>query len=407
MGVIAYVYAPKTPQSDATTSEAVQAMPVTTTTLEPVMGYQVQRTYTGEIVSRQKSHLGFEQGGTIVALSVDQGDRLITGQLLAKLDTRSLEMQRQELQAQRLQAQALLSELKNGARVEDIAAARAAIADLEHQIQLSSLKTQRREELYNAGAISRESYDQERFSTASLQSRLDLARSNLEKLLNGSRPEQISAQVARVQQLDASIAQIDIQLSKSWLYAPFSGIVGDRLVEPGMVVGSGATILTVIEDQLPEAHIGLPPEITQTLSVGSKHTVQVNDDSYEATLEAFLPELEGDNQTVTAIFQLKMSDLNLRSGQTARLALAQTQATQGFWLPSTALVPAEHGLWSVYTLGTAEQDSLTYTVARHDVEVLYSEGDRSFVRGTVQPGDRIITSGTHRIVLGQTVKVTP
>jgi hypothetical protein len=38
------------------------------------------------------------------------------------------------------------------------------------------------------------------------------------------------------------------------------------------------------------------------------------------------------------------------------------------------------------------------------VEVVYTRGDRSYIRGTVVDGDEIVAAGTHRIVPGQLVR---
>ncbi|MBE9242883.1 HlyD family secretion protein, partial [Synechocystis salina] len=217
-------------------------LPVTVSPVEPVRGYQVKRTYTGEIVPRKQSDLGFEQGGTLAELLVDKGAEVMEGQPLARLDTRTLKAQKAELEAQRLELQAGLAELNNGSRWEDIAAGQGAVAELEEQLTLASLKTQRREQLYAEGAISLEQLDEERVAEASLKRRLEIAQSNLDKLNNGSRPEPIAGQQARIQGLDAQIRQIEIQISKAQLLAPFSGTIGDRLVDPGMVVGAGSPV---------------------------------------------------------------------------------------------------------------------------------------------------------------------
>jgi len=42
-------------------------------------------------------------------------------------------------------------------------------------------------------------------------------------------------------------------------------------------------------------------------------------------------------------------------------------------------------------------------IARRDVELLDTVGTDSFVRGTLQSGDAIVASGTHRVVVGQRV----
>ncbi|PSN79769.1 efflux transporter periplasmic adaptor subunit, partial [filamentous cyanobacterium CCP4] len=131
-------------------------LPVETVALTPVEGYTVERQYTGEIVAQRSSTLGFEQGGTVVAVLVQEGDRVAAGQPLARLDTRSLTAQRQQLVAQRDQAMASLNELQNGPRQQSIAAAQAAVGDLEQQLALAQTQRDRRVDLYDRGAISRE-----------------------------------------------------------------------------------------------------------------------------------------------------------------------------------------------------------------------------------------------------------
>ena len=69
------------------------------------------------------------------------------------------------------------------------------------------------------------------FGREALQARLDQARSQLQELQNGTRQEQIDAQQALVQQLDASIADLEVTLSKSTLRAPFDGIVSTQQVD--------------------------------------------------------------------------------------------------------------------------------------------------------------------------------
>ena len=379
------------------------ALPVEVMTLTPVDAYTVERQYTGEIVAQRSSALGFEQGGTVVALLVKEGDRVSVGQPLARLDTRSLTAQRQQLVAQRDQAVATLTELQNGPRQQSIAAARAAVGDLEQQVALSATQRDRRSELYQRGAISREELDQQTFGTGALENRLAQAQSELDELLAGTRPELIAAQVARVRQLEASIEAIDIDISKAVITAPFAGRVGDRLVDEGVVVSGGQTVLQLTEGGATEARIGLPAEVANSLSLGSAQSVAVGERTFAATVTALLPELDSTSRTVTAVLTLDTSE-DLTLGQTARLVLKDTQPTAGFWLPSTALVQGEQGLWSVYV--AAGESAAEAEVARQPVEIVHTEGNRVLVQGLVAAGDRVITAGTHRVVPGQAVSLT-
>lgn len=249
------------------------------------------RTYTGEVVASRTSELGFEQGGELVAVLVDRGERVVVGQPLARLDTRRLEAQRSQLVGQRNRALAQLEELQNGPRQEDIAAAAATVQDLERQLDLEELRQERREFLYTTGAISREERDVVAFNADALEERLAAAKSQLEELQNGTRPEQIAAQQATVQQLSAAIEDLDIAIEKSTLFAPFAGTIAARRLDEGVIVEPGQAVLRLVEQAQTEVEIGLPVDVVADLSPGQPQTVDVGDQSYEATSPPFCQKL--------------------------------------------------------------------------------------------------------------------
>lgn len=383
-----------------------QVLPVETMALASENGYEVSRAYTGELVARRSSDLGFERMGTVVELLVEEGDTVAAGAPLARLDMRDLLAQRQQLEAQKRQLQAQLKELEVGPRQEDIASAEAAVSDLRNQLELAQLQADRRADLYAKGAISREELDERQFGANAIADRLQQAQSQLEELLNGTRQEQISAQLAQIEQVDAQIYAIDISLDKSVLYAPFPGTVAERVIDEGAVVGTSQRVMRLVENGRLEARIGVPESAAQQLEVGSRQSLTVGNRAYPAVVTARLPEVDEVSQTVTVV--LELDDFYLDSeqaiGTTARLQVKERQAEKGYWLPNTALVASERGLWSVHVLSEQQDNSGAFQIARQDVEVLYSEGNRAFVRGLVQPGDIAIVNGNHRIVPGQLVK---
>lgn len=394
---------------------AAQLLPVETTTLQIESGYTASRTYTGELVARRSSDLGFERSGTVMALLVDEGDVVNAGAPLAKLDVRDLNAQRQQLEAQKRQLLAQLQELETGPRLEDISAAEAAVSDLRNQLDLAQLQAQRRADLYAQGAVSREEWDERRFGARAIADRLTQAQSQLTQLRNGTRQEQVTAQVAQVDQIDAQLEAIDIALDKSILFAPFTGEVAIRAIDEGTVVGNGQTAISLVENGVVEARIGLPVTVANTLSPGEPQSVKVGNRTYAAVVKSRLPAIDEASQTVTVVLELEAADQAVM-GETARLIVNEQQAATGYWLPSTALIAGDRGLWSVYVLGepvskgrtegSTEGNAEGYRVARRDVEMLHTQGNRVFVRGLVEAGDRVITSGTHRIVADQLVSIT-
>jgi len=389
------------------TTETIAVLPVETIEVEPINSYQVSRTYTGEVAAVRTSNLGFDRGGEIAEIYVEEGDLVIKGQVLARLDIRNLQSQRKQLLAQKARSESQLAELQTGARTEEIDSSQAAVRDLEQQLQLQAKQRERREFLYTQGAIAKEELDEFSFGEGALQARLSQAKSNLAELKNGTRKEQVSAQQASVRQLEAQIAELDVNIDKSSLKAPFDGIVARRELDEGTVANAGQSAIRIMENAALEARIGIPTKAIAKLPIGSTQALSIGSQTYTATVASILPEVDANTRTQTAVFKIKPNsrgNANLRAGQTIGLNLVQAAEADGYWLPIEALTQGIRGLWACYVLTEAEDDE-NYIVKQHAVEIISQEGDRALVRGTLQPGDSIVANGTHRLVPGQRVKV--
>lgn len=153
----------------------------TTETREP--------TAWGHVDTRSVS-LAFEIGGRIAELGPEEGMRVKAGDVLGRLDTRSLELERARLiaSAEALKAQYSLAE--EGARQEDIAVARAELAALRQSLRLARITADRQEELYRAKATTEQLRDEARFTLAQRTAQEKSLAEQLRKLENGSRPQE-------------------------------------------------------------------------------------------------------------------------------------------------------------------------------------------------------------------------
>ncbi|MBD2253230.1 efflux RND transporter periplasmic adaptor subunit [Nostoc parmelioides] len=429
-------------------------LPVEVDNLVAASSYQQSRTYTGEIVAQNTSSLGFERAGKVAQLTVEAGQWVSAGTPLARLDTSQLMAQKQELLAQKQQAlfqlrelqagpraetietaraklaqeQALLKEMQSGPRIQTIASAQANVNNLQEQLELARSKSKRREALYNQGAIAREQFDEAITDVNSQQARVKQAQSQLDELLAGTRSEVITAQQARVKQaqsqlnellagtrsevieaqkaalkqLQSRLASLELDLEKSVLKAPFSGKVSQRYLDLGTAVSSGQAIVRLVQVEQVKAHIGIPASLASQIKIGEVQSIQVGQKSYRAKVDSFLPELDKATRTITIVLKLEdAASKTLTAGQIVNWQLKQKISTSGYWLPTTALVRGIRGLWSVYILGTVPGG---FEVERQDVEVLYTDGERVLVRGTLEGDEQIITNGTNRLVPGQKVR---
>jgi len=377
---------------------------VQTLTVERVDDYRLTRRYTGQVVAEQASDLSFERGGRVEELLVDKGDHVQAKQPLAVLDKRHLITAKAQVTAELAAAQALLDELVAGPRQQTIAAARAEVRDLAAQADLQEAVYRRKLRLRGQNAASGQELDEARFGAAAAKAKLDAAQRRLDELLEGTRKEQIQAQRATVDRLQARLADIELDIDDCTLRAPFAGTITERRLDEGTVVDAGTHVFSLVQDHKLEVWVGLPPESARRLAKRKSRTVEVAGTEYQATVKAIVPQVDQATRTRRVILQLSEENAGqLVPGQVARLAIDERIEGRGVWLPNTALVRGTRGLWAAIAVMDDDNDGVG-RLERRDVEVLYTESDKVLTRGTLEPGDIVIASGAHRVVAGQRVR---
>ena len=330
-------------------------------------GYEVSNRYAGRIVSRRETGLGFERTGTVVEMTADEGDKVTEGQVLARLDTRILEARRTELQA-------------------DLAVSKASRAETQSRLDLARATMKRRGELLKRNNVSQQAYDEAKFEVVGLRSAL-------------------AANAAEIARAEALLNSLEVDIEKSAIRAPFDGTIIDRTVDEGAAVPGGTVVLQLSEDAVKEVRVGLPVQVARHLTPGETYEIEVDGSTHPARLKALLTSLNPQTRTLPAILEVEDAERRLRSGELAELKVAYRIKADGFWLPMTAIVGGRRGLWNAYALTDSEVPGLA-KATRRELQMLYSDSTRAYVRGTLKDGERVVSGGLHRLVPGQLVKST-
>ncbi|QDU10791.1 efflux RND transporter periplasmic adaptor subunit [Gimesia aquarii] len=385
--------------------EAQQGIPVNVIELKPVKSFTRKRNYTGKVTAARTSELAFERSGKLIKISVDEGDHVEVGMPLANLSTRHLDVMRLKLQAERAAAQAKLEEFLAGPRRQEIEVAEAEVRQLKAKHKNLDADHIRNQKLLKRNAISKSVFEASESDLQQQKAQLDAAISRLSELKEGTRKEQIAAQKAVVANLDASLADNQVDLDDTVLTAPFSGRISKRYADEGTVISPDMPLFKIVEDQKLEARIGVPVEMAKSLEHGMQKQVQLNGKSYESTLKAILPELDPVTRTQEVVLSLNAKAAqHLVPGQVIRIEIEEPVEMQGFWLPLSALARGERGLWSAYAVINGEADS-ELILEKRKIEILHTEGDRVLVRGTLKTGDQIVINGTHKLASNQRVVI--
>ena len=162
--------------------------------------------------------------GRLIEVRVREGDRVEAGQIVAQIDTESLEAQRRQAEA----------ELRRSRQESEHAGA--VVAQRESELELSRRELRRLQRLASQSQyVSEESVDQARTAMRTAEAALRAAR------------VQVTASEAGTEAAAATIERIGVDIKDSALRAPRSGRVLYRLAEPGEIVGVGGRVLTLLD----------------------------------------------------------------------------------------------------------------------------------------------------------------
>lgn len=188
----------------------------------------------GNVDIRQVS-LAFNGSERVAEMRVQEGEHVKAGQLLAKLDTRTLTLQIAQAEAQiAVQEQALLR-LKHGTRPEEVAQARAEVASAQADADFAVQQFQRLQNIEHASgqAISQQDLDNARARQRVALAQLENRKKALQLALIGPRKEDIAQAEAQLEVSQAELALLKHQLSLAELTSPIDAVVRSRLLEPG------------------------------------------------------------------------------------------------------------------------------------------------------------------------------
>lgn len=229
-------------------------------------------------VEAREADLGFRTTGRIELISVDEGDRISEGQLLAVLDQQELTAALAAARARAEAAGATLEELTEGFRSEEIEQARAALRAAERRRLDASRDLERAKNLYEDGAISEQALDDRETVATVAESEMQGASERLRLLESGTRSERISAQRASLSASEAEAERVEALLEYAQITAPNAGMITIRHREPGEIVSAGAAVLTLMNPDDRWVRIYVRADRVGRLSIGQ--TAMITADAY-------------------------------------------------------------------------------------------------------------------------------
>lgn len=415
-----------------------------------------EAVYTGEVVAAATVDVFARIGGVVEQVLVREGDRVVAGQVVVRLDPRELRYQLEQAkalrEAQRVQVRsaeaqvrsaqwqveqaraalrvqrARLAQLLAGAAPEQVRQAEEQVRQARASLEFSSTQLRRTEELFRQGFVSQQAVDAARTEVALQEARVRAADEQLALLRRGPSPEEVEVARAQVQQAEVSwryaesqasqarialeharrvlaqaevsVRQAEAALAESVVRAPVRGVVAQRAVDPGDTVTPQVRLLQLVQIDPAVVVAAVPERDLPALRPGTGVEITVDalgDRPFPGRVTRISPVLSPQSRTADLWAEVPNAEGTLRPGMTARMRVLLGRREGVVAVPVEAVV-REGNRQVVFVV----QDQ----VARaRGVTLGLSDGTRVEVRSGLRVGERVVVAGQEALRDGTLVRV--
>lgn len=302
---------------------------------------------SGTVDTRRTSVVASEVGGLVVELAVREGDLVRTGARLVRLRQQDLELR--------------------------LAARKADLVEAEARLELAERTRQRRQELFESDVISRE--------------RLDDAATEL------------AAWRGRAASLEAEIAQVEDDLERSVVRAPFSGVVVEEHTQVGEWIPVGGPVVSLQDMDELEVELDVPERYFARLGPGAPARITFEalpGVEIEGQIGAVIPRADRESRTFPVKVRFRNRNHRAAVGMLAQVSFPIGEPFTAVVVPKDAVV-REGRRETVYRVRDGE-------VERVEITTGTGSGQWIEVRGPIQVGDRVVTRGNERLRPGQEIE---
>lgn len=219
-------------------------------------------------------NLATKLSGRLLEVLAEEGDTVREGQVLARIDTRTLEADLRQAEAAIRQTEHKVAQAKSlvASRQSEVRAAEAVVAQRRSQKSLSAREAGRTAELFEKGVIAQSAMDIDQTTKRTDDAQLAAAQAQLRAALSAleSARAGVSEAEAGVEAAIANMETIQSHIDDSILRSPISGRVLYRLAEPGEVLSAGGNVLTLLDITNVHMTFFLPTEQAGMVALGAE-----------------------------------------------------------------------------------------------------------------------------------------
>jgi len=311
---------------------------------------------TGSVTSIRTSHISPKEEGYIETLLVDEGDAVKKGDPIMHFDRQLADVEIQRMRAQLNEASARLKES-----------------------------------------------ERQRDETEELVKKKHIASTAFEAAV-----AEVEINATVVQRLQAELKRQQIIAEHHTLYAPFDGVITDKMVEVGQRIDTNTPLFELTELNPLRIEVPVPQFYFSRINIGTPVKIKydaIPDKEFTAQVTVKVPSSNQSTRTFPVMIKIENDDRVIAPGMSARVIfqLSDLNAKQSVLLPRDAIVQKPDGTKTVWLI--ADKQGVTKV---NPVEVKTGKSHLENIQiqfGNIDVGDKVVVKGNELLQPDQNVSV--
>jgi membrane fusion protein (multidrug efflux system) len=331
---------------------------------------------TANLKAQREVDVASQAEGVVKEVLVEEGDVVSQGQLLCRLDDSQAQIRLQSARQKLAQARLQLE--------------KARIQEEKAQVQVKNTRDEfdRYQKLYAERLVSEKEVAQVKYRLDELEHDQRASDSQARELTH------------RVEELEAEIAQSELEIAHTRVYAPFSGVITARTVNVGQTVRNLDPLFKLGDFTPLQADVFLSEREAATIRPGQSARILSNvgsDEGAQGTVARISPVVDQSTGTVKVTVELARGSQTLKPGAFVRVEIRTDTRAGTILVPKRALVEEDGERF----LFVAEND----TVKRVKVEAGYQNGSEIEILSGVSDGQAVVVAGQGALKDGSKIRL--
>lgn len=308
-------------------------------------------TVVGNLIGLQTVDVAPRVQGRLVSVSVDMGDAVRRGQVIAKVEDR-------EIAEQVRQAEASMEVSK------------ATIRQREADLKVAELNFDRSKNLFSRQLLAKQALDDAESRYLAALAQLDLAK-------------------AQQSQNEARLQELRFNLQNTIIASPVDGFIGKRNVDPGAMVNTNTAVASVVDISRLKLVVNVVEKDLRMVNPGDTGVVEVDaypGETFNGRIARVAPVLDPATRTASIEIEIPNPGYRLKPGMYARITLTVEERKNTLVAPKNAVIDFENqrGVW------VPTEDTRAKFVP---VNIGIEGPDTIEILSGLQEGDRFVTTG--------------